>query len=477
MKDFCNYHPTRIAHWSCPKCSAMLCPECVIKRDKGPYTKGEYLHLCPKCNISVDWVGVENIIDPFWHRMPKIFTYPLSPSPLILMIVLSVVTVFFSGSGIFSLLLRGIAWLIVLKYSFESLKTTASGDLKPPKINSETISTDFQQVFKQYGIFILIFLFFGWIAVTVGPFLGIAFMLFALLFVPAMIILLVTTNSLFHAVNPVLFVQLAFRIGRGYLLMYFFLLLLGAAPAVVMKYIIKFFPAGLHLLLYGLAQSYYMIVSYHLMGYVILQYHEEVGYEVDFDDFRDPSLETVEPEKIDPDAVILKEVNPMIQDGKLDEAISAIKDMTRKDGITSVDLSDRYYKLLKMKKRTSEMLEHGINHLDLLAADNNKPKAVKVYTECRKIDPKFLPSPVFLLKLAGWLNEAGKTKEAVGIYNSIVKAYPENQLAPKAYFRAAQIIHDRLMNPEKARKILNSLISKYPDNEIVPHVKNYIANM
>jgi len=154
MKDFCNYHPTRIAHWSCPKCSAMLCPECVIKRDKGPYTKGEYLHLCPKCNISVDWVGVENIIDPFWHRMPKIFTYPLSPSPLILMIVLSVVTVFFSGSGIFSLLLRGIAWLIVLKYSFESLKTTASGDLKPPKINSETISTDFQQVFKQYGIFI-----------------------------------------------------------------------------------------------------------------------------------------------------------------------------------------------------------------------------------------------------------------------------------------------------------------------------------
>jgi tetratricopeptide (TPR) repeat protein len=259
--------------------------------------------------------------------------------------------------------------------------------------------------------------------------------------------------------------------------MYFFLLLLGAAPAVVMKYIIKFFPAGLHLLLYGLAQSYYMIVSYHLMGYVILQYHEEVGYEVDFDDFRDPSLETAEPEKIDPDAVILKEVNPMIQDGNLDEAISAIKDMTRKDGIASVDLSDRYYKLLKMKKRTSEMLEHGINHLDLLAADNNKPKAVEVYTECRKIEPKFLPSPVFLLKLAGWLNEAGKTKEAVGIYNSLVKAYPKNHLTPKAYFRAAQIIHDRLMNPEKARKILNSLISKYPDNEIVPHVKNYIANM
>jgi len=284
MKDFCNYHPTRIAHWSCPKCSAMLCPECVIKRDKGPYTKGEYLHLCPKCNISVDWVGVENIIDPFWHRMPKIFTYPLSPSPLILMIVLSVVTILFPGKGIFSLLshllyvlftgyasgifsgpdfycllVRGVAWLVVLKYSFESLKTTASGDLKPPKINSETISDDLQPVFKQYGIFILIFLFFCLITLysgslfgflPVGYFLGIAFMLFALLFVPAMIILLVTTNSLFHAVNPVLFIRLAFRIGRGYLLMYFFLLLLGGAPAVVMKYIIKFFPAGLHLLLY-----------------------------------------------------------------------------------------------------------------------------------------------------------------------------------------------------------------------------------
>ena len=167
----------------------------------------------------------------------------------------------------------------------------------------------------------------------------------------------------------------------------------------------------------------------------------------------------------------------MIQDGKLDEAISTIKDLTQKNGITSVDLSDRYYKLLKMKKRTPEMLEHGIKHLDLLASDNNKPKAVEVYSECRKLEPKFLPSPLFLLKLAGWLNEAGKTKEAVGIYNRLVKAYPKNHLAPKAYFRAAQIINDRLMNPEKAKKILNSLISKYPDNEIVPHVKNYMANM
>ena len=41
-------------------------------------------------------------------------------------------------------------------------------------------------------------------------------------FVPSMVILLVTTGSLIHALNPVVFVGLAFRIGWAYFLMNFF---------------------------------------------------------------------------------------------------------------------------------------------------------------------------------------------------------------------------------------------------------------
>jgi tetratricopeptide (TPR) repeat protein len=477
MQTKCDYHPTRIAHWSCPQCKAQLCPECVTERDKGGHLQGQTLHLCPKCNVPVDWVGVANIIAPFWNRLPKIFAYPLALKPLILMAVLAVTSMVVWKFGLVGLILRGILWLIVLKYSFESLKATARGDLTPPKISSETISQDMQQVLKQYVMYVAIFFAFGWLSVVVGPILGVIFLLAILFFMPAMIILLVTTGSLLHALNPLIFVPLVTRIGWGYLLMYFFLFLLGTAPAIAGEYIMQFFPVDLHLLLFSFAKSYYTIVSYHLMGYVILQYHEQVGYQVDFEDFKDPAQESFRPAAADPDAAVLNEVTPLIQEGKLDEAIALIKEMTATAGITGLNLSERYFTLLKMRKRTPALLAYGIDYLELLASHSEKAKALEVYDHCRALDANFLPTDASLFKLGGWLNETGKTKEAVETYNRLVKAYPDSPLLPKAYFRAAQIFNDRLMNPERARKILNGLLKKYPEHEIAPQIKNYLASI
>jgi TolA-binding protein len=130
-----------------------------------------------------------------------------------------------------------------------------------------------------------------------------------------------------------------------------------------------------------------------------------------------------------------------------------------------------------MKKKIPEMLEHAENYLDLLAAKNNKNKALKVYVECTKVKPDFLPAANVLFKLAGWLNELGKSKEAIATFNRLVKAYPESPMVPKAFFRMAQIFQDRLMSTDNARKILTGVKNKYPDHEIIPHVENYLANL
>jgi tetratricopeptide (TPR) repeat protein len=420
---------------------------------------------------------VENLIEPFWNRMPRIFSYPISVPSLILMAVLALATMFFSGPGLFSSLMKGVMWLVLIKYSFESLKATAGGNLKPPPVNAQTISDDFHQVFKQFVIYIAIFLAFGWISFHAGLLIGFAFLMAALFFVPSMIILLVTTGGLLHALNPVMFVGLTLRIGWAYLLMYFFLFLLGSAPAYLFQFLIKFLPAELHLLLYGFAESFYTIVSYHLMGYVILQYHDKIGYKVAFEDFNDPDSEEYKPKEVDPDEDVLREVAPLIQEGRLDEAISVIQKMTLNQGIKAINLSDRYYTLLKMKKRRAEMLEHGVSHLDKLAAENQKNKALAVFSECRKMDAGFLPTACALFKLAGWLNETGKTQAAVSVYNLLVKSYPQHPMVPKAYFRIAQLFHDGLMKTDKAKKILSALQMKYPEHEIMPHVENFLARL
>ena len=477
MKKFCDGHPTRKAHWHCSKCDALLCPECVSARESENYGHNQTHHFCPKCNQPVDFVGVQNLIEPFWNRMPRIFAYPLSLQPLVLTAVLAFMTLLLSGDGLISSILRGVMWLMVLKYSFESLKATAGGNLKPPPVNSRTITEDIQQVFKQFAIYLLIFIGFGYISVKAGIFMGVVFVIAALFFVPSMIILLVTTGSLFQAINPALFCGLVFRIGWAYVLMYFFLFLLGSAPAYLAQYVIRFLPPELHAMLFGFAKSFYTLVSYHLMGYVILQYHDKIGYKVDYEDFKDPTAEDYKPQKSDPDAELLAAVAPLIKEGKLDEAIALIKERIGSQPIRGEKLSERYYNLLKMKKRTAEMLEHGVVHLDILAAQNQKARAIAVFTECRTTDSNFLPSAGALFRLAGWLNESGKTKAAVAVYNCLVKSYPDNPQVPRAYFRIAQILHDGLMNTDQAKKALSLLLKKFPNHDIVPQVESFLARL
>jgi TolA-binding protein len=130
-----------------------------------------------------------------------------------------------------------------------------------------------------------------------------------------------------------------------------------------------------------------------------------------------------------------------------------------------------------MSKGKAELLAHGVDHLDILVDKNQKNKALAVFTERRKLDHSFLPAADPLFKLAGWLNETGKTKAAVSVYNLVAKSYPENSLVPRAYFRVAQIFNDRLMSTEKAKKILSVIKTRYPDHDIMPHVDNFLARL
>ena len=288
MKHPCAFHPTRTAHWICPKCGSAFCPECIIRREKGGYEKKASIHLCPKCNLPAQWIGISGIIDPFWKRLPKIFLYPFSLQPMLLMLGLAVVEMFFATPGFLNFMIKCVIYCVMLKYAFAAMKATASGDLTPPGLTAEAISEDFGVVFKQYGIYFAIGLLFFFAAAALGPIGGVTALIFLLLSIPAMIILLVTTGRLRNALNPTLFVPLMLRIGWGYLLMYLFLFFLLSAPGAVLRLVLPMFPQALATFVRALAGNFYILVGYHLMGYVLLQYHEEIGYRVDFEQFKDP---------------------------------------------------------------------------------------------------------------------------------------------------------------------------------------------
>ena len=123
------------------------------------------------------------------------------------------------------------------------------------------------------------------------------------------------------------------------------------------------------------------------------------------------------------------------------------------------------------------MIEHGRGYLELLSKAGEMEEMYRIYRECVSQDRDFTPSASSLFKMARFLNDKGKPKEAVELYNRLVKKHSGNTLIPKVYFLAANIINEKLKNPRKATSILKGLLKTYPNHEIVPHVQRYLREV
>jgi tetratricopeptide (TPR) repeat protein len=480
----CDYHPTQTAWWQCRKCRKALCPQCIIRR-KGGFQESQSIFLCPKCNQVADGIEIGQIVTPFWRRLHKCFVYPLSALPSVILIFgLALLSSFFSGPGLLSLVIRFVLWAVMLKYAYEALRSTAEGRLRPPPLSEKTLSSNFQLVFKQIGLFIAIFLLFGFVVVGMDPWAWIIFGLAVIIGLPAMIITLAINDNLGQALNPVNFIGMPIRIGWGYLLLFFFLTLLLSAPGALGYYFIQHMPEPLQLFLWHSAKNYYTLVSYHLMGYVILQYHDRLGRSVDIEtllanispESELPSAQNSASPAGNPQRDLLTEVGILIQEGKLDRAISEIQERTQLK-IDNPELSDRYIQLLQTQNRTAELLAYAPRQLDRLIMGNEKEKALALYLSCSQGDDDFAPSATALFKIGSWFNENGQARDAVKTFNRLIKSHPADALVPKTCYKAAELLHEQLKNTEKAKSILKTLVRKYPDHDIAPFAKKYLTTL
>ncbi|MCF8111866.1 MAG: tetratricopeptide repeat protein, partial [Desulfobacteraceae bacterium] len=288
-----------------------------------------------------------------------------------------------------------------------------------------------------------------------------------------MIIVLVNTESLLTALNPAAFLALPFKIGKAYFIMFVFLAILFFAPGALLQWLLPYLPVWLGAYMMSFAENYYTVISYHLMGYVLLQYHETLGYEMDADDIRDASRR--EPEFPDEPAVReAKMVDVLCREGELESAVEHIRQWHSQGGEFTADLARQYFQLLKNKNDASGMLEHAPEYLDLAVAEGRKEEALEVYDTCRKIDRNFSVNPPALFKIGEWMAEAGRFKDALKIFSRLIKRFPEADEVPLSYFRLAQLYYDRLMDADRARKIMRALVKKFPDHEMNPKFQNYL---
>jgi tetratricopeptide (TPR) repeat protein len=359
------------------------------------------------------------------------------------------------------------------------LTTTVHGNFKAPEINMELINNNSGVIFKQLVIFLLVGGIFHELS-KISSLLAGLFSLLSWLLLPAIIIILAETKSILAAINPQVIVRLAWRIGSPYLLMFLFLFTLASAPGFIAGLIGKFIPQYISILLVAILTFYYMLVAYHLMGYVLFQYHEKVGYEIDY------AGEPVNIPKtlIDNASITNKRLNDellirlniLAKEGNVDKAIALIREETQ-GNITDPIIAERYFNLLQIKQMNPELLEHGRNYIQLLIKTNQKEKLCEVYLTCKFIGENFITDAGSLYIIAKALNEKNNHAEAKQAFERFIAMDDKHPLVPNASFFIAKILNEKFHEPQKASEIIKSIINKYPFHENTAYVQTYLKQI
>lgn len=98
-----------------------------------------------------------------------------------------------------------------------------------------------------------------------------------ILALPASIMVLAMEQSVAAALHPLNLTALISRIGSPYFLLYGYLILLILASGAAQDFALSHFPAWLAMALAGFLNSTFTLILFHMLGYLLLQYRDELG--------------------------------------------------------------------------------------------------------------------------------------------------------------------------------------------------------
>lgn len=210
-----------------------------------------------------------------------------------------------------------------------------------------------------------------------------------------------------------------------------------------------------------------------MMGYVLYQYHEELGFAVS-DEFEQANVSGSSESARQAEDPEIQHVNILISEGKHEEASGMLREALRKDPGKLI-LHDRYHKLLVMRKDVDQMLRHGKGYISHLILDHKLQGALGVYRDCITVEQNFrIENPDQVHELAQYAMQTRAYKLALALLNGFANHYSGHKDIPRNYFLAAKVLSEGLRQDAKAQKLLENLAGKYPDHELVPTINEYL---
>jgi len=460
----CKYHAKVPARWECLECDISFCSSC-IKQDIARNTV-----TCPLCNNPAAQVSAGNFIVPFWNRIPKFFTYPANLTALIFIILIAIGNFVFQFGGILGIGFRLFLLLVFVKYAMAVLVHTSRGHLEPPDVTFEMITENFMLPVKLFLLLIAMFLSIGWVSYNLGDFFAILWAIFILAGLPASVIVLAIDGGLFRAMNPILIFNVMRKTGMPYLLLYIFLLLVAGGNSAIGD-ILEDSDSFMLLATNSIAGLYFVLIMFNMMGYLLFQYHEDLGYNIDMHVGR--NFESQQTNKNISSSPIMNEVDVLVKEGRLDDAVKVIHGKISHD-INNLELHARYHILLQRTGNDTLLAKHGQEYINILLFHNQPARAANIFRECLKANPEIAPGdPDNIYEMAYTLYGMRAFREAFTLINGFHKRYPRHQDIPKIYLLMAKLLCEELQEEQQAMKVIKFLQGHYPGHELNDEINQY----
>ena len=456
---FCKYHPDKPASWVCRHCQINYCKSCIVTEDTN-------MPPCPVCQRAMESLGSGNVIQPFWQRIPKFFLYPLNVTPLVIMTVIAGMQFLLAGS-LWGLVFSLVLFVVFIKYAYIVLEQTAQGNLKPRNLEAGDLTEELELPFKQLLIVVLLGLLQGLFQKIGLWFIG---ALFTSLILPACIMVLAIEHSFFRAINPLVLVGVVHRVGVQYFTMCVFLFLLLISSNVAKGLFYNYLPDIITPATMWFVNMYFILIMFHMMGYVLLQYHEELGFTLE-----DEIVEKIDgidsTQEQDPG---LNDVTILYHEGKIEEAQSKLAELIKATPGNMI-YRERIHKLLINTKNIPALREYSGEYITRLMSEQRPSEAQRVFSDCYKVDKSFkYGTGTQRHAMAELLFKNGQSRAALSLLNNLHKDHPGYEHIPEAYLLVAKILFESFNEEEKAKQILEFVKTKYPHYAQISEIDAYL---
>ncbi len=373
----------------------------------------------------------------------------------------------------FNVLFYAAIWIWLIRYASVVLARTAAGRFDEPDGVDSNEYSSLGQVFKQVAL-IAIACFFGAV-IDEGFFdldLGLGWLIAGLL-APAGIMIIAVQWSFWQALNPRHIAHFIKTIGSPYLALSFALFSLIECADWILGFLSGQVGVVFLVPVLSAVAFYFVIVAFHMMGYVVYQYHDELGLRAAVG--YDQAAAALSRSKAANPA--LTPLNSLVADGNFQAAIDLLETELRKNWEDN-EVHDRYHRLLVAADRQSLAMHHAREYIHKLVNERRLFKAMDLFEQCLKIDPGFKPHDPFQVHtLAAAADTANRQQLALDMMRDFDKHYPDHPHIPSMYLLTARILSERFHKNREAMQILHSLRSKYPDHELSKAAEKHMETL